>query len=428
MSVVDLGKVIGPQGPTGPQGPQGVQGPKGEKGATGEPFQIKKIYKSVSAMNSGYATDGLSVGSFVMIDTGSVQDADTGKLYCKGEKAYTYIVDLSGTQGIQGPKGDTGPQGPTGPQGIQGIQGPKGDTGPTGPQGPKGEKGEQGVQGPAGSTQSYIVFQKEFTATEGQTDFSWTDYQFPVGVNALSLYVMGVRQSGGAFTEHTDGKGFKLKAALSAGDYVFVEGYQMVVDLQGPKGDTGAQGPKGEKGDTGAKGATGATGPQGPTGATGPQGPQGIQGEKGATGATGPQGKTGATGTRGSRWNQRTAITGTSTTATIFTGSGITDALVNDNYLNTSTGNTYRCTVAGNASTAKWIFTGCIKGLTGAKGATGATGPTGPQGPQGEKGDTGATGPQGKTGAPGPQGPQGVKGDSPTFQIDDNGHLIAIYP
>ena len=185
---------------------------------------------------------------------------------------------------------------------------------------------------------------------------------------------MGIRQSGGAFTEHTDGKGFKLKAALSAGDYVFVEGYQMVVDLQGP------------------------------TGATGPQGPQGIQGEKGATGATGPQGKTGATGTRGSRWNQGTAITGTSTTATIFSGSGITDALVNDNYLNTSTGNTYRCTVAGNASTAKWIFTGCIKGLTGAKGATGAIGPTGPQ------------------------GPQGVKGDSPTLQIDDNGHLIAIYP
>lgn len=374
MSVVDLGKVIGPQGPAGPQGPQGVQGPKGEKGATGEPFQIKKIYKSVSAMNSGYASDGLSIGSFVMIDTGSVEDADTGKLYCKSSSAYTFIVDLSGAQGIQGPKGDTGPQGPTGPQGIQGIQGPKGDTGPTGPQGPKGDKGEQGVQGPVGSTQSYIVFQKEFTATEGQTDFSWTDYQFPVGVNALSLYILGVRQSGKAFTEHTDGKGFKLKNALSAGDYVFAEGYQMVVDLQGPKGDTGAQGPKGEKGDTGAKGATGATGPQGPT------------------------------GTRGSRWNQGTAITGTSTTATVFTGSGITDALVNDNYLNTSTGNTYRCTVSGNASKAKWVYTGCIKGLTGAKGATGATGPTGPQ------------------------GPQGVKGDSPTFQIDDNGHLIAIYP
>ncbi len=371
MSVVDLGKVIGPQGPAGPQGPQGVQGPKGEKGATGEPFQIKKIYKSVSAMNSGYATDGLSIGSFVVIDTGSVQDADTGKLYCKGEKAYTYIVDLSGVQGIQGPKGDTGPQGPTGPQGIQGIQGQKGDTGPTGPRGPAGPQGPQGVQGPAGSTQSYIVFQKEFMATEGQTDFSWTDYKFPVGVNALSLYVMGIRQSGGAFTEHTDGKGFKLKAALSAGDYVFVEGYQMVVDLQGPKGDTG---------------------------------------------------------TRGSRWNQGTAITGTSTTATIFSGSGITDALVNDNYLNTSTGNTYRCTVAGNASTAKWIFTGCIKGLTGAKGDKGDKGATGAQGPQGVKGDTGSQGPQGVKGNTGAQGPKGDKGDSPTFQIDDNGHLIVIYP
>lgn len=407
MSVVDLGKVIGPQGPAGPQGPQGVQGPKGEKGATGEPFQIKKIYKSVSAMNSGYATDGLSIGSFVMIDTGSVQAADTGKLYCKGEKAYTYIVDLSGAQGIQGPKGDTGP---------------------TGPQGPKGDKGEQGVQGPVGSTQSYIVFQKEFTATEGQTDFFWTDYQFPVGVNALSLYILGVRQSGKAFTEHTDGKGFKLKNALSAGDYVFVEGYQMVVDLQGPKGDTGAQGPKGEKGDTGAKGATGATGPQGPTGAVGPQGPKGLQGEKGATGATGPQGKTGPTGTRGSRWNQGTAITGTSTTATVFSGSGITDALVNDNYLNTSTGNTYRCTTSGNAATAKWVYTGCIKGLTGAKGDKGDKGATGAQGPQGLKGDTGSQGPQGLKGNTGAQGPKGDKGDSPTLQIDDNGHLIAIYP
>ena len=41
-------------------------------------------------------------------------------------------------------------------------------------------------------------------------------------------------------------------------------------------------------------------------------------------------GPTGATGTRGSRWTQGTAITGTSTTATIFSGSGITDAIVND--------------------------------------------------------------------------------------------------
>ena len=44
---------------------------------------------------------------------------------------------------------------------------------------------------------------------------------------------------------------------------------------------------------------------------------------------------------------------------------GITDSLVNDMYLNTNTGNTYRCTVAGNASTAKWVYTGNIKGPQG---------------------------------------------------------------
>ena len=120
-------------------------------------------------------------------------------------------------------------------------------------------------------------------------------------------------------------------------------------------------------------------------------------------------GPTGATGTRGSRWTQGTAITGTSTTATIFSGSGITDAIVNDNYLNTSTGNTYRCTVGGAASVAKWVYTGNLKGPQGAKGATG------PQGPTGATGATGATGPKGDTGPTGPAGPQG-----PTGTVDAN--------
>ena len=147
-TTVDLGKVVGPQGPRGEQGPQGVQGIQGPKGDPGEPFKIAKIYTSVAEMNDGYTTDGVSIGGFVMINTGSVEDADTGKLYCKGDTTYQYICDLSGAQGIQGPKGDTGPQGIQGLQGIQGVKGDKGDTGATGAQGP---------QGPAGQTPSFEI-------------------------------------------------------------------------------------------------------------------------------------------------------------------------------------------------------------------------------------------------------------------------------
>ena len=125
-----------------------------------------------------------------------------------------------------------------------------------------------------------------------------------------------------------------------------------------------------------------------------------IIGSQGETGPTGPKGETGATGQRGSRWTSGTAITGTSTTATAFSGSGITDALVNDSYLNTDTGNTYRCTVAGNAATAKWVYSGNIKG------------PKGDTGAKGEKGDTGAKGDTGPQGIQGIQGPKGEKGDA----------------
>lgn len=120
-----------------------------------------------------------------------------------------------------------------------------------------------------------------------------------------------------------------------------------------------------------------------------PKGDTGAKGDKGDTGSQGMAGAKGATGTRGSRWNTGTAITGNSTTATVFSGSGITDALANDMYLNTSTGYTYRCTTAGAASTAKWIYTGSIKGAKGDTGAAGTKGDTGATGAKGDKGDLG---------------------------------------
>ena len=88
----------------------------------------------------------------------------------------------------------------------------------------------------------------------------------------------------------------------------------------------------------------------------------------------GSKGSAGTKGTRGSVINYGTAITGTSATATIFGGSGLTSSLVGDMYMNTSTSYLYRCTVAGNASTAKWVYVGSMKGATGAKGDKGDPG------------------------------------------------------
>ena len=75
----------------------------------GRPFVIKKAYASVSAMELSIKND-LDVGEFCIIDTGSVEDADTGKLYMRtdDEVGYSYLTDLSGAQGIQGPIGLTG--------------------------------------------------------------------------------------------------------------------------------------------------------------------------------------------------------------------------------------------------------------------------------------------------------------------------------
>ena len=54
----------------------------------------------------------------------------------------------------------------------------------------------------------------------------------------------------------------------------------------------------------------------------------------------------------------------------------------------------------------------------------------GDPGPQGPAGERGPQGPQGAAGERGPQGPQGAAGEngiSPTFRIDENGHLLADY-
>lgn len=246
--------------------------------------------------------------------------------------------ELRGARGAIGPQGPIGPSGATGAQGPPGATGLKGDKGETGPQGPRGYSGMDGRRGSmwfpgtgvTGTADSITVF---------------PDLEIPYMVGDIYLNT----DTGAIYecVEDEDEIGWIYKGII--------------------------KGPSGEKGETGD---IGPQGPQGDIGAIGPQGP------KGDTGATG------ATGTRGSRWSSGTAVTGTSTTSTVFSGSGIEDAMVNDYYLNTSTGYVYRCTVAGAAAAAKWVYTGSIKGATGATGATGAKGATGATGPQGPKGDS----------------------------------------
>ena len=52
-----------------------------------------------------------------------------------------------------------------------------------------------------------------------------------------------------------------------------------------------------------------------------------------------------------------TKITGTSTNASKFPGSGVKNAHVGDTYLNKSTGHVYKCTEGGGSSSAKWKYT-----------------------------------------------------------------------
>lgn len=252
-----------------------------------------------------------------------------------------------------------------GPAGPQGLQGQKGETGPQGPAGPQGSPGSQGPVGRQGDT--------------GPRGSKW---HTGTGITGTSTTAAVFAESGVAEAAVND---LYLNTSTSnvyqctASGVPSVAKWAFVVCIKGLTGETGA------------KGATGATGPQGPAG------PQGAAGAKGATGQ------------RGSNWYKGTGITGTSTTAAVFSGSGVASALVNDLFLNTTTDNVYQCTVAGSPSAAKWVYITCLKGATG------------PQGPAGQKGDTGATGaqgPKGATGATGPQGPKGEPGITPIYKTN----------
>ncbi|AYH91854.1 tail fiber protein [Lactobacillus phage Sabazios] len=98
----------------------GETGLKGEKGDPGKDFRIVKTFPSIAEMNG----TGFSDGDFTMIAS-DANDPDDGKLYVWNGTSFTYVADLSGSQGIKGDtgeKGDKGDKGDTGDQGISAYQ------------------------------------------------------------------------------------------------------------------------------------------------------------------------------------------------------------------------------------------------------------------------------------------------------------------
>ena len=279
--------------------------------AVGDAFTIVKTYSSVQAMEDDYNNPEVTIGQFVMIDTGNVENEEDSRLYLKGDTEWKFISDLSGAQGIQGlsayqvavqhgfegtedewlislkgdkgetgPKGDKGdtgekgatgergPRGLQGERGLQGVQGEKGEPGIQGPVGPKGEQGEQGIQGIQGP--------------QGEPG-----PQGPKGDTGSGLNIKGELDSESQLPQ----EGVSGDAWLIAGNlYVYmgengnVESnpkWSNVGSIQGPAGPQGPVGPKGEQGEPGPKGEPGADG------ASGAQGPKGDPGEKGEKGDPG---------------------------------------------------------------------------------------------------------------------------------------------
>lgn len=229
---IDLGSVIGPQGPkgdtgsTGPQGKQGETGPTGPQGAKGE-AGATWLFGSAAPTTQG------KTGDFFL-------NTATYDVYSKATGSWVKTGNIKGATGAKGDKGDTGAAGPQGPKGDTGA---KGATGATGPQGPQGEA---------------------FSIAKTYASISATNAGYASdGVKAGQFVIIDTGN-----VEDADNAKLYVKGASS---------YTYITDLSGATGLTGPQGPKG---------ATGATGP------TGSQGPQGPKGETGATGPAGADGKT----------------------------------------------------------------------------------------------------------------------------------------
>ena len=228
--------------------------------AVGDAFTIVKTYSSIQAMQDDYNNPEVTIGQFVMIDTGDVENEEDSRLYLKGDTEWKFISDLSGAQGIQGLSAyqvavQHGFEG-TEDEWLISLKGEKGEKGDQGERGPQGPQGQIGPQGPKGDTGSGLNIKGELDSEsqlpqEGVSGDAW--------LISGNLYVY-VGENGNVESNPK---------------------WSNVGSIQGPAGPQGPVGPKGEQGEPGPKGEPGADG------APGAQGPKGNPGEKGEKGDPG---------------------------------------------------------------------------------------------------------------------------------------------
>ena len=186
-TILTASGAAGSTGPTGPTGAQGIQGETGPTGAAGMGFTIAKTYISKAALEGDTSPLGITAGQFAIVETGDSNNVENNRLYLWNGTNYSYITDLSGSQGI------TGAEGPTGPKGAEGAQGSQGEAGPTGPQGEQGIPGPTGPAGSGGSGASTEVYSRSTmpTGTAGQLitiSDSGADSRAPAGNYALAYW------------------------------------------------------------------------------------------------------------------------------------------------------------------------------------------------------------------------------------------------
>jgi hypothetical protein len=121
--------IQGTTGTTGYTGSSGTNGYTGSQGDTGLGFTVAKSYASVAALTADTSPTGIVTGQFAIVETGNTNNAENSRLYLWNGSVYSYVSDLSGSQGITGPAGAIGYTGSAGTSGTNGYTGSSGSGG-----------------------------------------------------------------------------------------------------------------------------------------------------------------------------------------------------------------------------------------------------------------------------------------------------------